>query len=66
VLDQDLFREIRQHEIVFDNQDLEHALSSSLRPDRCSIADGQKLSSFLTNVSRAGRPGNARPQLSEF
>src|SRR5450755_5184958 len=66
LLDKDLFREIRQHEVVLDNQDLEHALSSSIRPDRCSIANGQKLPSFLTNVSRAGRPGSARSQLSEF
>ena len=29
VLDKNLFREIRQHEVVFDNQDLEHAQSSS-------------------------------------
>ncbi len=66
VLDKDLFREIRQHEIVLDNQDLEHALSSSIRSDRFSIANGQKLPSFLTNVSRADRPGSARSQLSEF
>jgi hypothetical protein len=42
VFDKNLFREIREHEVVFDNQDLEHTLSSSLGPDRCSIADGQE------------------------
>jgi hypothetical protein len=31
-LDKNLFREIGQHEVVFNNQDLKHALSSSLRP----------------------------------
>jgi hypothetical protein len=60
MLDEDLFREIRQHEVVFNNQDLEHALSSSRRRVESRAAEFQ---SFLLNGPRPGSPKNARPQL---
>jgi hypothetical protein len=56
VLDKKLFREISEHEVVFDNQDLEHAKSSSLRSDRNSER------SRLPGDSRSGLPRDARPQ----
>ena len=56
VLDKKLFREISEHEVVFDNQDLEHAQSSSLRSDRNSER------SCLPGDPRSGLPRDARPQ----
>src|SRR5215217_6224617 len=48
--------EISEHEVVLDNQDLEHAQSSSLRSDRNSERSG------LPGDSRSGLPRDARPQ----
>jgi hypothetical protein len=56
VLDKKLFREIGEHEVVLDNQDLEHAQSSSLRSDRNSER------SCLLDDPRSGLPRDARPQ----
>jgi hypothetical protein len=39
MLDKDLFGEIRQQEVVLNNQDLEHALSSSRHPIETRAAE---------------------------
>src|SRR6266545_1728769 len=55
VLDKKLFREIGEHEVVLNNQDLEHAQSSSLRSDQNSERS-------CLGDSRSGLPRDARPR----